>query len=288
MFGIFMGVPTSELDTIDRNYGKEGNMRCLVEMYKCIESMGLPLSWEHIVKTLEKLENHCLAHEIRSKYIPQSYQLSTIETSSPIDQKQHVCIGDDDDSSETDVINALVRNFISISEEFTSLTAKIKIAFKQASVDIDHLQDLIKSQCGLEPLPEEKATIDAVFGRLRQHYSILDFRVLTFLVEKLLKRRRSLQKEIADYANKVDQFKSSAKMIELVDLIKAKQTTTDKHKTVKVRVSGFLSQFTIQTFEITIKDILRVSYKMETQISIDTSRNSRADPHTTEEQGKSL
>ena len=167
-FGTFMGISTSTLDIICHSYRTV--MRCLIEMYKYIESWGLPLSWEHIVESLRNMKNCSLslAHEIHSKYILPilpSYQLFTSDTSSPIDQKQHVYIGGDD-SSEAEVINALVREFISLLDSFTSLTSKIKIAFKQASVDVDHLQDLIKGQCDLEPLPGEKATIDAVFERL--------------------------------------------------------------------------------------------------------------------------
>ena len=249
-FGAFMGVSTSTLDFI--GHSCRTVTRCLIAMYKYIESRGLPLWWEHIVESLRNMKNYSLAHEIHSKYILPilpSYQLFTSDTSSPIDQKQHVYIGGED-SSEAEVINALVREFISLLDSFTSLTSEIKIAFKQASVEIDHLQDLIKGQCGLEPLPEEKATIDAVFGRLYQHYSILNFRVLDFFVENLLKRHQSLRKEITDYANQVDRFKSSTKMIELVDLIKAKQTTSDKHKTVKMKVREPLSQFATQQLKL--------------------------------------
>ena len=285
-FGTFMGVSANELDNIGLNY--PGIMRCLIEMYKCIESMGLPLSWEHIVKSLRNMKNHSLADRIHSKYIIPSYQLFTSDTSSPVDQKQHVYIGGDD-SSEAEVINALVREFVCLSKELTLLTLEIKIALKQASVNINHLQDLIETQCGLEPLPEEKATIDAVFGRLCQHCSLLNLHGFLVLVNRLLEGHYWLKKEIGDYANQVDQFKWSAKMMDLVHLIKAKQTTTDKHKTVKLRVKESLSPSTTQQFEITVNEILRFSYKLKTQISVVTSRTQcTEDPYTTEEEGKSL
>ena len=75
-FGIFMNVSTIDLDTIDRNYGREGNMRCLIEMYKTIESRGLSLSWERIVESLEGVKNFGLAEKTRLKYISPYLQSS--------------------------------------------------------------------------------------------------------------------------------------------------------------------------------------------------------------------
>ena len=285
-FGTFMGVPANELDNIGLNYRTVGVMRCLIEMYKCIESRELPLSWERIVESLRKMKNYSLADRIRSKYILSSLQLSPVSDqgsnvvispntdSTPKNEEQlsaQVCDDEDDDSDSstgTEAIGVIASEFFSLSEDFTSLTSEIKIAFKQARVDVDHLQDLIEGQCGLEPLPEEKATIDAVYRRLRQHYSILNFRVLAFLVKNLLKRHQSLRKKIADYEDQVYRFKSSAKMIELVDLIKAKQTTTDKHKTVRLKVREFWNHFTVKQFENIMNRILKTLYKLGSQISV--------------------
>ena len=285
IFGTFMGVPANELDNIGLNYRTEGIMRCLIEMYKCIESRGLPLSWEHIVESLRKMNNYSLADKIHSKYILSSLRLSPTSNqgcnvvispntdSTPKNGEQHstqVCDEDDDSDSSTgtEAIEVIASDFVLLSQKFTSLTAKIMIAFKTSNVDIYHLQYLIKGECGLEPLPEEKATIDAVFGRLHQHYSILNFHVLAFLVEELLESHQLLQKKIADYERQVGWFKSSAKMIELVDLIKAKQTTTDRHKTVRLKVRKFWSHFTVEQFENIMNKILKTLYKLGSQISV--------------------
>ena len=130
------------------------------------------------------------------------------------------------------------------------------------------MQDLIEDQCGIEPLPDAKATIDVVLKRIRPHYSILNLNVLIFLVENLLGSNEMLQKCMADYMQIVDQFKSSARMIELVDLIKTKQTTTTKHKIMKLKVQEFWSQFTMDQFEKVMNEILETLYKLASQISV--------------------
>ena len=69
ILGIFMDVPTTELDIIDRNCGKYGNMRCLTEVYKFIKSKSLPLSWQLIAESLRNMNNNALAEQIESEYI---------------------------------------------------------------------------------------------------------------------------------------------------------------------------------------------------------------------------
>ena len=76
MLGVFMGVPTTELDTIDRNYGSYDRMRCLTEVYKCIESRNIPLSWQLITESLKSMKNHALAEKIHFEYILPTLQAS--------------------------------------------------------------------------------------------------------------------------------------------------------------------------------------------------------------------
>ena len=75
-FGIFMNVSTIDLDYIDRNYSREGNMRCLVEMYKIMKTRGLSLSWERIVESLKGVKNFGLAEKVRLEYISPCLQSS--------------------------------------------------------------------------------------------------------------------------------------------------------------------------------------------------------------------
>ena len=78
MLGVFMDVPTTELDTIYRNYAKEGKMRCLTEVYKFIKSKSLPLSWQLIAESLKNMNNNALAKKIESDYIMPSLEASPV------------------------------------------------------------------------------------------------------------------------------------------------------------------------------------------------------------------
>ena len=81
--GVFLGLPTYELDTISREYSREGVMRCLIEMYKRMEERGKLPSWEKISAALRTMNNNRLAQNITSRYIRSSQQDPSIEVSTP-------------------------------------------------------------------------------------------------------------------------------------------------------------------------------------------------------------
>ena len=76
--GVFMAVPTTELDRIARNYSKDSIRRCLIEVYKFIKSKSLPLSWQLIAESLKDMDNNALAKQIESDYILPSLEASPV------------------------------------------------------------------------------------------------------------------------------------------------------------------------------------------------------------------
>ena len=288
IFGTFMGVPTSELDNISRNYRTESVTRCLIEMYKCIESRGLPLSWEHIVKSLRAMKNNYLSDKIQSKYITPFLQPSTSQCVSGEEVSKNEASFDNSSSQEQsssqdnvivigashvwkETTEAIAKEFTALFDKFTLLTSNFNKVFKQSEVDMDDLQDAIEVQCGLEPLPKEQSTVDTVLKRLRQHYSILNFHILTFLVKNFLKKNKMLLKQMANYTKAVERFKSSTEMIHLVDLIKTEQIAGGRSKVVKVETHVFWNwtQFTMKKFETVINEILKGLYQLASQISVE-------------------
>lgn len=128
----------------------------------------------------------------------------------------------------------IIGEFLSLSERYALLKIKIKRAFSKASscIDLQEVQDLGKDLCGLEPLPQEQATVVAEVTRLMKDSSILNLHMPRFLIKNLLKGNKLLQNEIHKLSLAVDRFKSSAKMVDLVDQMKKKQLVVDGHRTV--------------------------------------------------------
>ena len=262
--GVFLGATTQELDAIGLNYRTVSVMRCLIELYTSLQRRGKCLSWDHIANTLRRMKNYYLADQIISVYI--LLQPTPPDRPSPVVVSPVVydcCI-------EDDIVKEIVGEFVALSKKFTLLTTKIKNTFKNSNTDIGELQDLIEGFCGLEPLPQDQATIDDVFERLKQHYSLLNFEVLIFLVENLISSDDLLQKDMENFKVTVDGFKFSVKIGQLAHLIKEKQIITGSHKIMKLKVREFWSQCTMKQFELVMNTILDTLYDRVSQVSVGT------------------
>ena len=282
-FGIFMGVPPNQLDEIGSSYKAEGVMRCLIEIYKCIEQRGLPMSWELIAESLSYMENYSLAKRIQSDYNLPPFQSSAMsgQTSSSFmksassasshDVRRRHSSHDDRSVDRVEITAEVADEFKSLSQKFSVLAAEVKSAFKQANVDVERMQDLIVEEYGpLKSLPPRVTKIEDVWENVQQNYSILNFEILAFLTRALLgDQNPRLQTLIEDYSREVDQFKLSAEMSDLAELIKAKQITGSKNKVVKLKLREFWSDFTIKKFEIVMKETLKTLYRVASQISVE-------------------
>ena len=67
--GIFLQVPAHELNRIEVEYHSKGTLRCLIEVYGILDSMGRVPSWEFLSEVLRKIESHSLANEIYINYV---------------------------------------------------------------------------------------------------------------------------------------------------------------------------------------------------------------------------
>ena len=171
------------------------------------------------------------------------------------------------------LVDEVGEEFQSLSERFFSLTLKIWQSFEAAAsnINIQHMQALIKHQCGLPPLPQSEATVGSVLDRLQETCSVLNFRPLTFAVNTLLSNEETLQIELANLKGAVDSFKKSAKMIDLVSLIESHQQSVGKdHKVVKLKIRDFWNKFTMKQFEVVMNTILDTLYEQLSHITVGT------------------
>ena len=287
--GMFLGVPTRDLDAINFNHSLEGIMRCLIEMHKYLHSTGKPLSWEKIASSLSKMDNCYLARCIRNKYCQTSEQkvspVSTAKPSTPDRQRQRSSASDSasmnqkDDSTHSsvfrennketviDVPEEVKKDFLNLTRLFSALVTEIECAFRRSKIPIQDLQRFIEEECELAPLSGVEATIENVFSRARQHYSLLGYNLLEFLVQTFLSENEPLQKKMSVYSETVNRFKNSAKLIDLMCLVE-KQVKTDRHKIVKLKLREFWAKITVKKFEKLVIEIFDVLYNRVSQISV--------------------
>ena len=278
--GVYLGASTEKLKEIRKVYTSDGVVTCLAELHDCLAQTG-KLTWENIATVLRELDNHTLADSIHSNYIlPAIRRTSSNETTSPPKKKRKTCttvqhvpvapsptIDSQVVMKRHDLIDEVGEEFQSLSERLDILISKIWLCFESATnINIPIMQGLIERQCGLPPLPENEATVGAVFSRFQKQFSILKFRPLMFIVDTFLSNEEALKTDLGNLKSAVDSFKKSAKMVDLVSL---NQHIGDDQSKVKLKLRNFWHDFTMKQFEVIMEKILDKLYELLSHITVD-------------------
>ena len=291
-FCVFLRVPTVELETISRNYGSEGVMRCLIEAYKILDSLDKLPSWTHIVDFLTKMKNISLAKKIDSRYVKAAEQTSTtseqsisnaklkrrsnstppLTSSSPIHSPQDRSCSPAKKNFE--VPKKLAKDFTKMDEKFTSLTLEVKRSLErkiqEKKVSLQDVQFFLEEHYKIEPLEGDDISVNQIFSRLRQHYCVLQYRILTFLAETFLKDDEELEQLVNKYELTVKKFKNSVTLKNLMNLIVKKRNLPDKHKIVRLKVREFWEDITLEKFENMVNKVLQTLYAYTSKIRVAT------------------
>ena len=268
--GVYLGASTKELKEIQKIYTSDGVVTCLVELHDCLAQKG-KLTWESVATVLRELDNHALADFVHSNYIlPAIHRASSNEDSTTSTTVQPVPISDNQIVTIKDkLIDEIGEEFQWLSDRFDFLTIKIRRSFTASNVIIEEMQHVVAAKCGLPPLPENEATVRAVFDRLLNKCSILNFRPLTFAVNTLLNNEETLQMELDDLKTSVDRFKKSAKMIDLASLIKSRHQQMGKdHIVVELKLQDFWDDIMMKEFETSMETILGELYEVLFHITV--------------------
>ena len=272
--GIFLCVPTYELDVIARDY--QGTQRRLIELFKYFQSHGKVVSWNDIVDALTKMQHKDLADQLRQKYIVQTVPLS------PHPSEKQDCdeAGNDSQGMDTGSVSEVYNNKLYIDKKiskefdqvitaFAKLVLEIKRALQSKTISIREIQVVLQEVYEIEPLSTEEATLDRVFARMRQHYCFLNYRVLAHLVDVFLGNEKPLKQLLVDYTNKLEKFKKSVKVKHLMKLIKEKRDLCGNHKIVQLKTRDFWGNVLLNKFERLAKLIFENLYDCAAQIRIE-------------------
>ena len=259
--GVFLGVPSNELDTIGENYSKISVTRCLIEMYQCLERLGKAPSWNSIASNLRKMDHHALAEHIDSTYIHLSLELPSESSSSNTSEQS----GDRavDQASRVMVPPEVSKQYSLFSLKLTKLNLSIKDVLAASSVKIEDVQHVIKLHLGIEPYAGNEATWENVFHRLDKEFSIFDDpHVLSDIIDTFLPDNQVLSRQMEEFEKAVDTFKSSTEMGHLVDLLKKKKRSKRRSNSqvVNLKLKEQWSRCTVKHFETAMRKLLGSLY----------------------------
>ena len=174
-----------------------------------------------------------------------------------------------DNNKHIYINKTISREFNKISTSFTSLVLTIKQTLQRKSVSIDDLQEVLQDQCKLEPLSTEVATFHKVFTRVRQHYCFLNYHILAYLVDMFLSNEKPLQQLLVDYTNKLEKFKDTVMMKDLMKLIKEERDLCGSYKIIELKTRDYWGAVVLNKFEKLAKLIFQNLYDCAAQIRIE-------------------
>ena len=271
--GVFLGIPTSELDIIGQNYRLEGIQRCLIELLKCLQSRSKPVSWNDIIEALIKMHNNHLANQICHKFLPSQYLPSPHSEGEALVSESNTQMRDTGDVNETKdesiyVDDKIIKAFNNLITSFASLVLHIKNSLQRRSVSIHDLQVFLQALCNLEPISPDVVTMEKIFSRLHRYYCFLNYHVLISIVDTFLCNDKPLKQLIKGYASKLRTFKKSAKMKDLVGVIKEKRALYDSHNVVEIKLHSFWDRINIHRFERMAMVVFQESYNLHVHIKV--------------------
>ena len=265
-FGTFLGARTHELDIIQMNHqGAGSHNRCLIELYKCLESREKTPSWEVVVEKLKRFKNYKLSNRITSVFKPSeptkshSPSLASASPESGVVFSSLVVLPpslDEESFSNTEIKQmpfTVENEFHSLKKDLLKLIFCMKSCFVKSGVDLSDLQHVIENFCDLDPLSGSEATFDGVFHRLGKQQSIFDSHILHTIVDVFLPRDKTLAKQMDKFKAALENFKAFVKMGELIGLIEKKEINSNK--IVRLKVQEHWGRFTISQFEYVMKKL---------------------------------
>ena len=271
--GIFLGIPSHDLNTINHEYSRISITRCLIEVYQCLERLGKAPSWDSIASKLRTMGNHALAEHIDTTYIHPSLEPPSESSSSNTSEQSGASIPDSDQTSrapEVMIPPEVSKQYSSLSRRLTKLCLCFKNALKASNEDIDDVQHVIKHHCDLPHFAGNEATWKNVFHRLDDECSMFDDpHVLSVISDIFLSDNQVLSRQMGEFENALDSFKSSTEMGHLVDLLKKKKCERSSCQIIRLKVQERWSRCRLNNFETAMKMLLGSLYRHLSFLSVD-------------------
>ena len=267
--GVFLGVPSHEINTIKYEYSRISVTRCLVEVYQCLERLGKAPSWDSIASNLRAIGNNALAEHIDSTYIHPSPEPPSESSSSNSEQLPDT-VDQTSRGPEVMVPPEVSKQYSSLSRRLTKLCLCFKNALKASNEDIEDVQHVIKHHSDLLHFAGNEATWENVFHRLDEECSMFDDpHVLSVIIDTILPDNQVLSRQMEEFEKAVDSFKSSAKMGHLVDLLKKKKCERSESQIIRSKVQERWSRCRLKNFETAMKMLLGSLYRHLSYLSVD-------------------
>ena len=261
--GVFLGAPSHELDSIRENYSTTGVIRCLIEVYNCLERLKKAPSWDFIANKLGRMNYVALAEYIDSTYIHPSLEPSS-ESSSSNSEQSGAGIPDSVDqtsrASKVMVPPEVSKQYVLLSRRLTKLCLDFKNALKVSNENIEDVQHVIKRH-DLPRLAGNEATWENVFHRLDEKCSMFDDpHVLSDIIDIFLHDNQVLSGQMEGFKEAINSFKSSTEIGHLVELLEKTSKRRSNSQVIELKLKEYWGHCTVTCFEAAMRQLMGSLY----------------------------
>ena len=246
MLGVYLKMPSEELQDIEGRCSRDGIKRCKAELFTSWMKRYPNASWADVARALGKCDENTTADQIRQFHLQPSLP-ATSESQTSSSQG---------DNQKTQVLlpKEVVTQFNKLELSYAELTFNLK-----TSLDEKQVLPMTLGRFLIDLLEEDKAllqatTIDDLFQLISPYYCFLNTAILGIIIRKFI--GEPLKQQLNEYERQLEEFKESTRL-DLLKEIEPQSSPSAGAPQVIIKLAGCWQQVTISRFERLVKHIFK-------------------------------
>ena len=254
MLGVFLKMPTKDLDDIEKRFSTAGLMRCKTALFTLWLQRNPNESWDQIAQALEKCNQIAMADRIRKCRLPPTLPAPP----QPSPQQEPVKL--------VRLERDKVVEFRKLEACYARLIFNLKTSLDEKQVPLVKLARYLIGLLMENNELLQAGTIDELFHLISPHYCFLNTSILGNIIDEFI--GEPLKHELEEYDRQLDEFKESTSMALLEEIgpqcspsIEAPQVTIKMTKCYQAVTIERFQKFVEQIFEENSTALANISVK---------------------------
>ena len=252
LLGVFMKLPSKDLTLIEKQFSRDGPMRCKAELFNVWIKRTPNASWELIAAALEKSGETVQAENIRKSCV-----LSTLASQPSASAASTVSVVLD---------KGLLVSFSTLEREFAVIVKNLEVLLKRKKISLMEMGRFLDIRLDLDGELAKINDIDDFLRQIRPHFCLFNTVILKDIVEEFV--GKPLKKQLEKYECELEKFTKIAE-ISLLEKVKfLDQSSSADMPQVIFKLTGFWPSVTIKRFQRFVDHVFEANSSALTHIRV--------------------
>ena len=260
MLGVYLKMPSEELQDIEGRCSRDGIKRCKAELFTSWMKRYPNASWADVARALGECDENTTAEQIRQFHLPPSLPATASESQTNSNQADNL-------AQKTQVLlpKEVVTQFRKLESSYAELTFNLKTSLDEKQVLLMKLGRFL-----IDLLEEDKTllqatTIDDLFQLISPYYCFLNTAVLGNIIDKFI--GEPLKQQLNEYECQLEEFKESTSM-DLLKEIEPQSSPSAGAPQVIIKLAKCWQRVTIKRFQRLVEHIFEENSTSLTNITV--------------------